>query len=213
MQFGFDKDIIGKFCKKEQDKYSNMLAFRRVVGYDFINNVYIVKDIDNFFHTYGALCPSGMAMPEVYTLDEVFALIDAEIEKEKKKYLILDEKMPNNTKEFRQNEVTEFNRLFRVYRECVNQVKIYNQYLEWAEKKYDFETRELYTKEMAGAQKALRRLDKRFHYYFKKDAKRVQEIVLGYGYFDDIVHAKSRIADLIKRYEKYKSILVNEVGK
>ena len=81
MQFEFDKDIIGKFCKKEQDKYSNMLAFRRVVGYDFINNVYIVKDIDNFFHTYGTLCPSGMAMPEVYTLDEVFALIDAEIEK------------------------------------------------------------------------------------------------------------------------------------
>ena len=45
MQLEFDRNIIGKFCKKEKDKYSNMLEFRIVVGYDFVNKVYIVKDI------------------------------------------------------------------------------------------------------------------------------------------------------------------------
>ena len=213
MEFEFDKNIIGKLCIKEKDKHSNQVEFQQVVGFDFVHKLYLVKNIHNFFHGYTILCPAGKEIPKLYTLDEALALIDEEIEKEKQKYLILDEKIPKCDKEFKENEMIEFNRLFNTYKECVHQIKIYCEYLEWAEKKYDFESRTLYSKELAGAQKALRRLKKRFHYYFGNDAERVQEIVAGYGYFDNVVHAKGRIADLIKRYEKYKETLVSEIRK
>ena len=214
MQLEFDRNIIGKFCKKEKDKYSNMLEFRIVVGYDFVNKVYIVKDMHNLFHGYNILCAAGKELPELYTFEQACAIIDEEIEKEKQKYLILDKQLPETRqKEFRSNEATEFARLFNTYKECRNQIGIYQEYLIWAEQRHDFETRNLYTKELAGAQKALRRLDKRFYYYFGDEAKRVQEIVVGYGYFDDVVHAKSRIADLLKRYEKYKDTLKFEASK
>ena len=201
MMLSDKENLVGKLVQLPSSKYDdNMVVFGVVMGYDFLEKLYIVKTLHTLGGHYEKLkTPDGE--PKTYLASEVIDILnkciaDEEENKKMLKYSFTD-KLGRN---LRNNEANEVKRLFNVYKEILRQIDIYTQYIAFAEKSFRSWEATLYKHHLSKSQRALHRISKRFYYYFGENGKKIQEILRTYSCFSDIKYADRRIDEKIRKY-------------
>ena len=163
----FDIKNIGKFIEMKSVRYSTF-PFQLVMGYDFIRNNYIVGEIDFIPSLYSA-ASSILSKEKIvfYSLEEVLKLIDDRIEIENKKLSKLNEIVNfNKISSMQENYRNECESIFNAYRESYKQVEILKGLIKSTADEKNSKINKIYKHELSKTQKALRRLDKRYHFFF-----------------------------------------------
>lgn len=200
----FNIDNIGKFVEFTPHRYSTSHPFKIIMGYDFIRNVYIAGEIDIIPSLYAAVKPLSKDVV-FYSLDEALSLIDEKINNENEKISKL-EKIVNFDKisQMKENHQNEFISIFNAYREICGQINILKKLISHTSNPRDSKINKLYRHELSKTEKALRRINKRYHFFFGDNAATVQETVLKNDFYSNPYTTRKQILSAIKKYEDEK---------
>ena len=206
----FDIKNIGKFIEMKSVRYSTF-PFQLVMGYDFIRNNYIVGEIDFIPSLYSA-ASSILSKEKIvfYSLEEVLKLIDDRIEIENKKLSKLNEIVNfDKISSMQENYRNECESIFNAYRESYKQVEILKGLIKSTADEKNSKINKIYKHELSKTQKALRRLDKRYHFFFGDKADNVKTIVIENTSFRNPYVMRREILKTIEKYIKQKVKLKN----
>lgn len=163
----FDKSKIGMVVLLPGNKYSfctGKPSFRLVTGYDFINNKYLFfsnssdrKIVENNI--------------QWFSYAEAIQYIDASIASLQGSYdhfkaLLYPAPDQESLTENYQNELLH---LGNAYYNTIESISVLTSYIRF--------DKDLYERELKSYQKSLRRLEKRFHFFFGKDGKEVVKTI------------------------------------
>lgn len=198
----FDKNAIGKFVILPTTKYDDGITVVAVImGYDFMENSYIARCLKGPYLRYDKVaCTEDLVLYDIASINDI---LDRGIEDEKYYKSVLncsfDEKL---NRDLYENEKQETEKLFNIYREILRQISIYEDYLRCTRRDYEIA---LYTHHLKKSQRALRRINKRFFYYFGENGVAIQRVLEIYSCYSDIKYADKRIDNNIQAYLDMKS--------
>ena len=210
MLMSFNINNIKKFYKPSSCKYRSDI-FEIIVGYDFINQTYISSPLGDTSGLYNRIISSANTNTRFYTFKEAVAYIDSLIKKEADKLDIINSlKFSLTNKESTENYRNEYLHLFSAFKETNEQIKYLDIYLNDAlESKSEREIK-LYRREIAKTHKAIKRLKKRYFYYFGEKAEEIQTLVLKQSYLCNIETSLYYIKKDIEKLEKQKELLIKK---
>lgn len=204
--FLFDIHNIKKFYKLTKPIKYNSDIFVVVAGYDFINNFYIVSPLNDRGGVYNVVKSSD---EQFYTFNEAIEYIDFLIKNETDKLDVINSlKFLSADKIQKENSKNECMHLFSAFKETYEQIKYLNIYLNGAIEAKDKKQIKLYGHEIAKTHKAIKRLKKRFYYYFENKSEEVQDLVLKQNYLCNIASSMYYIKKNIEKLEEQKQKLI-----
>jgi hypothetical protein len=210
----FNNNNIKKLYKiPSSHKYGHLREdkFQIVVGYDFINNCYIVSPLNDNSGLYNKVKSSEVIF---YTLQEALDEMDTLIKKENDKIETLKSLVNAVTmKEKIEKQPNEWSHLFNIFREVNAQLKFLNIHLKNAEKIHNKKYIKMYTHEIAKTNKAIRRLHKRYFYYFGNRFQEIEKLVLENDFINNIDNVTYYIKCNIKKLEIQKELLVAQYSR
>lgn len=208
--FNFNMNNIKKFYRQENRKYNSNI-FEVVAGYDFVNKVYISKPYGDKSGVYNIIQFSKNKDNKFYTFNEAIEYIDSLIRNETDKMDIIKLiEFVQPDKKNLQNHYNECLHIFNALRETTKQIDFLSLYLQEAQKQNKKREVILYTHEIAKTYKAIKRLKKRYFYYFGNKSEEIQDLVLKYNYVKDIPSSLHCIRHTIKKLEEQKQLLIKE---
>lgn len=203
----FDINNVGKivFLNKRAVE-SNLVTELKcsfIVGYDFVAKKYVGSDMCDYFNMCSKL-PDGLDM---YDLDSAVAYIDElliRVDRARESLAMQYSNYLCVTRDVkRRNYQNELAHLSNAYWESINQLKFFQNYVKDADDSY----RELYEHELKATEKAIRRLDKRFKFFFGEDAEAVKACIRESGCRNNMSSALRAFEYQIERLTKQKEHL------
>lgn len=198
MKCTIDKNIFGKLILKKNGFFpSESYRFLIICGYDFSNKRFLAIDVDN---------KPTVFKPVYYTVDETCKLMSySDALEHIDKMLNKTKNSLNKLSELCELGNIEVARLFNRYAECYNQKCVHDN----LRKSCSGNWRVIYEREYNALLKGLRRVEKRFHHYFKEQAKSMMEYAIRCGSNGDIVSQVKNMEMRISTIEKYRQTFVD----
>ena len=192
--------MMGRFVKMSPHiSNDGMKEFGVIVGYDLVLGAYVVKNLNSNFDSYSAYRLNNDQEIKTYSISEITQIIEKSIQEENNNKAIIALSFTEKLgRELYNNEKNEVEKLFRSYIEIIKQIEIYSQYANYTNIKDDAE---FYKHHLTKSQKALRRIDKRFFYYFGKRGSSLQKLLIRYSCLRNIRYADILIDGNIKKYK------------
>ena len=179
MEFSMDK--IGKFVlrdtingiKVNSDDVTRKVEFMMVVGYDNLRRKFLATSVTDSFYVYSAVPDYA----QFFDLAEALQYIDKNIaaSQERREWWSnnwADKVCCDISKANYQNELA---RLPRAYYESIKQLDYLRRYVKNAT------YRDMYLREIKGTEKALRRLEKRFKFFFGENMEHMKQCIEAVG--------------------------------
>ena len=214
----FEINNIGKLVMKyyhknrEANPFNSPPVFEFIVGYDYLNNTYLTIDFTCWISNYSKVhneSPFYSLEEALELLDERKTLIEKTVEDLVKKAFFYDQVRESLKQTNKINYQNEMLHLSNAYYEALRQKNDLKQYLSGCSEDYE----KLYSRELRSTEKALRRLEKRFIFFFGDQAEHVKECIRAAGPHDTMKRSIKILQDNIKKIDKQKEMLVKRAEK
>lgn len=214
----FNVNNIGKlairnYSNKPRTPFSRAPIFEFIVAYDYLAEKYLTVDLSVWVHAYSQVNPKS----PLYTLEEALQCLDehkAMMEQEKEKLIqrafFYDQVRKNLQQTSKVNYQNEMLHLSNAYHEALRQKRDLTMYLSGTNSEGYVK---MYTQELRRTEKALRRLDKRFNFYFGDNAEYVKECIREIGPYNTMQSGIKVLNDNMKRVDQQKESLVRKATK
>ena len=210
----FNPENIGKLAiknyslKRESSPFGRPPTFEFIVAYDYLSERYLTIDLSAWANIYSRVSERS----PLFTLDEALAHLEkrrAEMVSEKEEIVnrafFYDQVRSDLQQTNKTNYQNEMLHLSNAYHEALRQKKDLQLYLEGAS---NDEYKKMYGKELKATEKALRRLDKRFHFYFGDNAEYVKTCIREIGPYNCMKGGIRALDANIKSLDKQKESLI-----
>ena len=192
----FDYENIGKLVANENYTKDDTAQYLMVVGYNYLSGRYILFDISRRNDTFkieaykSCFHPEKMVTAEeaMAEIDEKIHLLEMKVEKLRANKSLFDDVFHLQSRENYRNELLNIS---GAYEECCNQLKYFSCY-------------KCYPIDEANVRKGIKRLSKRFHFFFGDDANIVMDAIESGGRIESVIRAMHVAEDKIKKLEKHK---------
>ena len=161
----FDSNNIGKlilYKTTNVNLFTEVPDFCFIIGYDYLNDTYLCSDMKEKYEHIGRVSTDA----KIYSLEDALVYVDDMIELAKIRRAVLVKpytEVALLSKHISQpNYQNEIKHLANAYYESKKQIDILESYADTNNESY----KKLYEHELAATRKAVRRLDKRFNYFF-----------------------------------------------
>lgn len=179
MEFSMDK--IGKFVlrdtvngvKVNPDDITRKVEFMMVVGYDNLRRKFLATSVTDSFYVYSAVPDYA----QFFDLDEALQYIEKSIavSRERREWWSNNWKGKVCRDISKANYQNELARLPRAYYESIKQLDYLKRYVN------NTSYQDMYLREIKGTEKALRRLEKRFQFFFGESKEYVKQCIAAVG--------------------------------
>ena len=179
MEFSMDK--IGKFVlrdtingiKVDSENVARKVEFMMVVGYDNLRRKFLATSITDSFYVYSAVPDYA----QFFNLEEALQYIDKSIAASRERREWWSSKWENQVccDISKANYQNELERLPRAYYESVKQLEYLKHYVN------NTIYHDMYLREIKGTEKALRRLEKRFKFFFGENKEHMKQCIEAVG--------------------------------
>ena len=214
----FEINNIGKLVMKyyhknrEINPFNPPPTFEFIVGYDYLNNAYLTIDFTWWTGNYSKIHNES----PFYTVEEALHLLDERktlIEKTKEdlieKAFFYDKVRENLKQTNKTNYQNEMLHLSNAYYESLRQKHDLEMYISGSSEEYQ----KMYARELASTEKAIRRLEKRFNFFFGDQAEYVKECIRAAGPHNTMKRSIKILQDNVEKIEKQKQTLVKRAEK
>lgn len=214
----FNPENIGKltiknFSEKPRTAFSRPPIFEFIVAFDYLSEKYLTVDLSMWINAYSQVNPKS----PLYTLEETLKCLDehrASMEKEKEElvkraffYEQVRKNLQQTTKVNYQNEMLH---LSNAYHEALRQRRDLQMYLRGNNSEGYIK---MYTKQLKDTEKALRRLDKLFNFYFGENAEHVKECIREIGPYNSMQGGVKMLDANISKLDKQKESLIRKAAR
>lgn len=194
----FKQENIGKFVFTKSYRDDPKL-FRIIIGYNPIVGRYVAYSFDanGLWGHYSSITPDE----EMYTIEYATQYLTEQISEltAQREELLDNVNLVNDTmkRTSRENYKNELRKLWRSYSECSRQLKFF------IEENSHFH-RDIYGIEIREMQKAIRRLNKRFRFFFGDKAELLQDAICNAGPYDSLRARLGVVESNLKKLEHCK---------
>lgn len=215
----FDVANIGKLAIKYYHKnrevtpFSPPPTFEFIVAYDFLNDAYLTIDFTWWTNAYS----KNYNDSPFYTLEEALRILDeckAMMEKAKEELIekaFFYDQVRNNLRDSkRTNYQHEMLHLSNAYYDTLRQKQDMINYMNSASTE---EYKEMYRRELVATERGLRRLEKRFNFFFGDQAEHVKECIRAAGPYNSMKSGIKLLCENINKIEKHKQHLLRKAEK
>lgn len=196
----FDYGNIGKLVANEICEKRDTAEYWMVVGYNYLSGRYILFNFSRWDDVFkiesykSCLHPEKMvtAKEALTEIDEKIHLLEMTVEKLRANKSLFDDVFRLQSRENYKNELLKIS---GAYEECCSQLKYFSNY-------------KCYNIDEANVRKGIKRLSKRFHFFFGDDANIIMDAIESGGRIESVIRAIHVAEDKIKRLEKHKQEII-----
>lgn len=197
---------IGKYYHVAESSHNLSEGFYVITGYDFFNDIYLSQNLERNFWGHYVIVPSNVS---TLTLQESIEKVKYIINSKQESVDRYNDNPIFQNKELKnENYIYEFEKIFISYKETSEQLEAIQICLDG-----EAAPKSLYESEKRKALRGLRKMRKRFHFFYGDKADEIIYLVDNGIYLEDIQYQQHMLKNSIRFYNGILETLKREQRK